>query len=184
MQGSKAWPFPVTSLSFMWSTPHNALWSKCHSTIRKTLQYLLTVTMKYELGLAFRPLQCRVKHLQPHCLWFLNEWNFCFIQSLRVPWTYHVHSLFVSSLMQFPLPDFTSPFLCFKKTYLLPSKAQFKVMLWGLFYQACPRYFSPWSSLPPLNFCSTHSAQHPYLTLSIDYLAICSSTSLYICGYT
>lgn len=91
---------------------------------------------------------------------------------------------FVSSLMQFPLPDFTSPFLCFKKTYLLPSKAQFKVMLWGLFYQAFPRYFSPWSSLPPLNFCSTHSAQHPYLTLSIDYLAICSSTSLYICGYT
>lgn len=76
-----------------------------------------------------------------------------------------------------------SPFLCFKKTHLLLSKAQFKVMLWGLFHQAFPRYFSPWSSLPPLTFCSTHSVQHPYLTLSIDYLAICSSTSLYICGY-
>ena len=65
--------------------------------------------MKCELGLAFRPLQCRVKHLQRHVLWLLDKCNFCFIQSLLVPWTYHVHSLFVSLLsptwfyLSFPL---------------------------------------------------------------------------------
>lgn len=200
-----------------------SLHSPCLKTFSSSLQSGWSVNLAWPSGLYNAELN--VSNVMFYGFW--TKCNFCFIQSLLVPWAYHVHSLFVSLLspnwfylsfplfLKNPLSTFQGPVQVHSLRPLpssIPWLSQSMELSPSSFFFFWPQgmwdFSSPtmdqthgsnpwplqwkyslthWTArevpLPPLNFCSTHSLQHPYLALSIYYLAICPSIYLYICGY-
>lgn len=82
-----------------------SLHSPCLKTFSSSLQSGWSVNLAWPSGLYNAELN--VSNVMFYGFW--TKCNFCFIQSLLVPWAYHVHSLFVSLLspnwfyLSFPL---------------------------------------------------------------------------------